>query len=188
MASLQASLRAEAARAGNDIGGMIGRLNQMLYDASAEDRYATLFYAQYDPASRRFTYVNAGHNPPMVFRYNAENGHDSSGGHHGLLERLDEKGGPVVGLLTECQYEQAEIVLVPGDVVVLYTDGISEAMNPALEEWGEKRLIDSARETLGLPAQEITARIMGAANAFASGAPQSDDMTLVVLRLAPSSV
>jgi sigma-B regulation protein RsbU (phosphoserine phosphatase) len=188
MASLQASLRAEAARAGNDIGEMIGRLNQMLYDASAEDRYATLFYAQYDPASRRFTYVNAGHNPPMVFRYNAANGHDSSGGHHGLLERLDEKGGPVVGLLTECQYEQAEIVLLPGDVVVLYTDGISEAMNPALEEWGEKRLIDSARETLGLSAQEITARIMGAANAFASGAPQSDDMTLVVLSLAHSSV
>jgi sigma-B regulation protein RsbU (phosphoserine phosphatase) len=167
---------------------MIGRLNQMLYDASAEDRYATLFYAQYDPASRRFTYVNAGHNPPMVFRYNAENGHDSSGGHDGLPERLDEKGGPVVGLLMECQYEQAEIALVPGDVVVLYTDGISEAMNPALEEWGEKRLVDSARETLGRPAQEIAARIMSAANAFASGAPQSDDMTLVVLSLAHSSV
>ena len=88
----------------------------------------------------------------------------------------------------ECRYEQAEIVLVPGDVVVLYTDGISEAMNPAFEEWGEKRIIDSARETLGLPAREITARIMGAANAFASGAPQSDDMTLVVLSLAHSSV
>src|SRR6266853_1887745 len=116
------------------------------------------------------------------------NGHDSSGGHDGLLVRLDEKGGPVVGLLMECQYEQAEITLVPGDVVVLYTDGISEAMNPTLEEWDEKRLIDSARETLGLPAQEITARIMGAANAFASGAPQSDDMTLVVLSHAYGSV
>ncbi|HTG29572.1 MAG TPA: PP2C family protein-serine/threonine phosphatase [Methylomirabilota bacterium] len=188
MASLQASLRAEAARAGNDIGGMIGRLNQMLYDASAADRYATLFYSRYDPASRRLTYVNAGHNPPMVFRYNAENGHASSGGHGGLLERLNKKGGPVVGLPMECRYEQAEIILVPGDVVVLYTDGISEAMNPALEECGEKRLIDSARETLGLPAQEITARIMSAAAAFASGSPQSDDMTLVVLSLAHSSV
>lgn len=78
-----------------------------------------------------------------------------------------------MGLLKECQYEQAEIALVPGDVLVLYTDGISEAMNLALEEWGEKRLIDSARETLGLCAEEITVRIMSAANAFASGATLS---------------
>jgi sigma-B regulation protein RsbU (phosphoserine phosphatase) len=174
MASLQASLRAEAARAGSDIAGMIARVNQMLYDASAEDRYATLFYSQYDPASRRFTYVNAGHNPPIVFRHCSGNGH---------AERLDQKGGPVVGLIMDCQYEQAEIALAPGDVVVMYTDGISEAMNHSLEEWGEKRFMEAVGETSGLPAEGIIARIMQAANAFAGGAPQSDDMTLIVLRV-----
>ncbi|MGA8229943.1 MAG: SpoIIE family protein phosphatase [Candidatus Acidiferrales bacterium] len=174
MASLQASLRAEVPRVGNDIGGMIARVNQMLYDASAEDRYATLFYAQYDPVARRFTYVNAGHNPPMMFR-------DCSG--NGQVERLDQKGGPVVGLMMGCQYEQAEIALAPGDVVVMYTDGISEAMNRCLEEWGEKRLVEAVRETGGLPAERVIGRIMQAANAFAGGAPQSDDMTLVVLRV-----
>ncbi len=174
MASLQASLRAEATRAQNDIGGMIARVNQMLYDASAEDRYATLFYAQYDPATRRFTYVNAGHNPPMVFRH-------SSG--TADVERLDQKGGPVVGLIMDCQYEQAEVALAPGDVVVLYTDGFSEAMNRSLEEWGEKRLMQALRETRDLPADGIIASTMKAATAFADGAPQSDDMTLVVLRL-----
>jgi phosphoserine phosphatase RsbU/P len=173
MASLQASLRAEAARAGSEIGGMIARVNQMLYDASAEDRYATLFYAQYDPRARRFSYVNAGHNPPMVFRHSA---------HSGNVERLDQHGGPVVGLMEDCKYERAEIALAPGDVVVMYTDGISEAMSSALEEWGEKRLMEAVRECRSLPAEGMIARIMEAASAFAGGAPQSDDMTLVVLR------
>jgi len=174
MASLQASLRAEAARAGSDIAGMIATVNQMLYDASAEDRYATLFYARYDPSSYRFSYVNAGHNAPMVFRHGSGNDH---------VERLDQNGGPVVGLLPDCQYEQAEIALAPGDVVVLYTDGFSEAMNSSLEEWGEKRFIAAARETGGLPAERMIARIMHAATEFAADAPQSDDMTLVVLRV-----
>ena len=174
MASLQASLRAEAARAANEVGGMIAKVNQMVYESSAEDRYATLFYARYDPAARRLIYVNAGHNPPMVYR------HGSQGAR---MERLDREGGPVVGLLPDCQYGQAEITLAPGDVVVLYTDGFSEAMNSSLEEWGEKRLMAAIREAVGLPAREMIAQIMQAASTFAGGAPQSDDMTLVILRV-----
>jgi len=149
----------------------------------AEDRYATLFYAQYDPVSRRFTYVNAGHNQPMVSRYNAENGHDSSAGHDRLLERLDEEGDPVVGLLKECQYEQAEIALVPGDVLVLYTDGISEAMNADLEEWGEERLITAAKLSTHLSAQDNVTAVIASADRFTAGAPQNDDLSLVVLKV-----
>ncbi len=174
MASLQASLRADAMRAGNDIAGLITRVNQMLYDASTEDRYATLFYAQYDPATRRLSYVNAGHCPPILLRNPAKNG---------SVERLDQAGGTVVGLLKDCAYEQSEASLAPGDLLVIYTDGFSEAMNPDLTEWGEERLIESIVGCVGLPAQGGIARIMEAADAFAAGAPQSDDMTLVVLRV-----
>ena len=173
MASLQASLRADAMRAGNDIAGLITRVNAMLYDASAEDRYATLFYAQYDPATHRLSYVNAGHCPPILLRNAAKNG---------AVERLDQAGGTVVGLIAECAYEQAEVFLRPGDLLVIYTDGFSEAMSPDLTEWGEKSLIESIAACNGLPAREVIVRIMRAADAFASGAPQSDDMTLVILR------
>lgn len=89
----------------------------------------------------------------------------------------------MVGLMPDCAYGQAEIALAPSDVVVLYTDGISEAMNRSLEEWGEKRLLAAVREIDGICAEEIIKRLMGAATAFAAGAPQSDDMTLVVLRV-----
>ena len=173
MASLQASLRADATRAGNDIAGLITRVNAMLYDASTEDRYATLFYAQYDPATHRLSYVNAGHCPPILLRSKAN---------HAAVERLDQAGGTVVGLLPECAYEQAEISLAPGDLLVIYTDGFSEAMNPNLEEWGEERLIHAIANCAGLPAKGSISKIMQAADAFASGAPQSDDMTLVILR------
>jgi len=173
MASLQASLRADAMRAGNDIAGLITRVNAMLYDASTEDRYATLFYAQFDPATHRLSYVNAGHCPPILLRAHAMNG---------AAERLDQAGGTVVGLLPECAYERAEVTLAPGDLLVIYTDGFSEAMNPSLEEWGDKRLLEAISTCNGLPAKDSIGKIMKAADAFASGAPQSDDMTLVILR------
>ena len=171
MASLEASLRAEAARAGGDVGQMIGRVNQLIYDASAEDRYATLFYAEYDPAQHLLTYVNAGHNAPILLREGCAS-----------IERLDEGGGPVVGLIPECTYRQAAVSLNPGDTLVIYTDGISEAMNPELEEWGEGRLLAAARESTGRCSSEVVGQIMEAAAAHAAGAPQSDDMTLVVVR------
>src|SRR3984957_5183314 len=180
MASLQASLRADAMRAGNDIAGFITRVNAMLYDASTEDRYATLFYAQYDPATHRLSYVNAGHCPPILLRSAAKNGPKN-----GIVERLDQAGGTVVGLILECAYEQAEVSLSPGDLLVIYTDGFSEAMNPHLEEWGEHRLIGAIVGCDGLPAKDSITKIMQAADAFASGAPQSDDMTLVILRALP---
>jgi sigma-B regulation protein RsbU (phosphoserine phosphatase) len=177
MASLQASLRADATRAGNDIAGLVTRVNQMVYDASAEDRYATFFYAEYNPASRRLVYVNGGHCAPMLFR---------NLGHGRTVERLDQGGGPVVGLMPDCPYEQAEVSVAPGDMLVIYTDGISEAMNRELEEWGEDRVMEAVRTCVGLSSEETIVRIMQAADAYAAGAPQHDDMTLVVLRVLPN--
>jgi sigma-B regulation protein RsbU (phosphoserine phosphatase) len=99
------------------------------------------------------------------------------------VERLDEGGGPVVGLMPDCAYQQAEVALHSGDMLLIYTDGFSEAMNPRLEEWGEKRLMAAASASLALGAEEMITAIMRAADAYAAGAPQSDDMTLVVMRV-----
>jgi sigma-B regulation protein RsbU (phosphoserine phosphatase) len=176
MASLQASLRAEAARAGADIAGLIARVNQALFDASSEDRYATFFYGQYDPATHELTYVNAGHCAPMLFR---------AAGGFATADRLDV-GGPVIGLIPDCIFEQAVVKVSPGDELVIFTDGVSEAMNRDLEEWGETRLAETVRKSTTLAAPGLIAAIMSAADAFAAGAPQHDDMTLVVARISAS--
>jgi phosphoserine phosphatase RsbU/P len=176
MASLQASLRAEAARAEGDLAGVIARVNQALYDASSEDRYATFFYGQYDPATQKLTYVNAGHCAPMLLR--AADGYRT-------IDRLCV-GGPVVGLIPDSVYEQAVVELAKGDELVIFTDGVSEAMNHDMEEWGEVRLAETVRAATASTAPDLISRIMAAADAFASGAPQHDDMTLVVVRVLPS--
>jgi sigma-B regulation protein RsbU (phosphoserine phosphatase) len=93
-----------------------------------------------------------------------------------------EPGGTVVGLLAEARYEQGSVHLSPGDVLVAYTDGISEAMNLDDEEWDEERLIETVRATKASSAQELLDRIFAAATKFAGAAPQHDDMTLVILR------
>jgi sigma-B regulation protein RsbU (phosphoserine phosphatase) len=172
MACLEASLRALASVV-RDPADLMGRVNGLVCQASAADRYATLFYGEYDPVTRCLTYVNAGHNPPVVLR--------NCGGVCEVL-RL-ETGGPVIGLLPQ-RYQQGVLFHESGDLVVLFTDGVSESMNVHNEEWGEERLIELAKTCYGLPALHAIRRILAAAQAFADGAPQHDDMTLVVLRAA----
>ena len=171
MASLEASLRGQAS-VGLDLAELVQRVNRLVYEASSASRYATLFYAEYDPRSRQLSYVNAGHNPPVILRKVAE---------ACQVFRL-ETGGPVIGLLRQC-YQQDSFPLEPGDLAVLFTDGVSESMNARDEEWGEDRLIEFAKSCHGLPALEAMTRIVAAAEAFAAGASQHDDMTLVVLRV-----
>ncbi len=171
MASLEASLRALAAVV-VDPAELMERVSSLVYQASAANRYATLFYGQYDPRSRCLSYVNAGHNPPVVLR--------SCGGSFQVF-RLDT-GGPVIGLLRH-KYERGVFSHEPGDLVVLFTDGVSESMNGRFEEWGEERMIEFAKTCYGFPALEGLRRILSAAQAFAAGASQHDDMTLVVLRV-----
>jgi sigma-B regulation protein RsbU (phosphoserine phosphatase) len=144
-------------------------VNALLYEASAANRYATFFYAQYDPPSRALAFVNAGHNPPIVLR-----------GEEVLRLEAD---GPVVGLLPQAMYGQSALVLAPGDILLAYTDGISEAMTMDDEEWGEERMIAAAQACRGLPAAQMIDRMIAAADAFAAGAPQHDDMTLVVVKV-----
>lgn len=174
MASLQASLRGQAVMGTNDLAELMSTVNRLVYDASAENRYATFFYAQYEPQTRRLTYVNAGHNPPMILR--------TANGAQEVL-RLDEAGGVVVGLLPDFPYRQASMTLEPGDILIGFTDGISEAMNLAEEEWGEERLLEAAQKCRDLHAADIIKQLVNAADEFAAGAKQHDDMTLVVVKI-----
>jgi len=169
MASLQASLRGQTISGGSDLAKLMSNVNRLIFDTSPSNRYATFFYGQYEPATRQFTFVNGGHNPPMVFR-------------NGDVLRLED-GGPVVGLFKAARYSQAKLELAAGDVLLLYTDGISEAMNAADEEWGEERMIEAVRACQSRPALEMIDDLMGAADAFVAGAPQHDDMTIMVVKV-----
>ena len=174
MASLHASLRGQVLSGAGDLGTKMANVNRLLYDASDSNRYATFFYAELDRVSRILHYVNGGHNPPAVLR--KEDG-------AWRVFRLGD-GGPVIGLLAGAVYKEQTLQLLPGDILLAFTDGISEAMNAAEDEWGEDRMIAEAQAHADLNAAELMQRLFRAADAFAAGAPQHDDMTLVVLRIA----
>ena len=169
MASLQASVRGQAQSGSANLALLMETVSRLVFDASPSNRYATFFYAEYEAGARKLRYVNAGHNPPMLFR-GAE------------LLRL-EAGGPVVGMFRDARYEEGEVQLEAGDAIVMFTDGISESMNAVDDEWGEDELARAARECLSQAPSKAIAHIMQAADQFATGAPQHDDMTLVVMQV-----
>lgn len=175
MASLQASLRGQAIHSKDDLAGLMVRVNKLVYDTSTTNRYATFFHAQYDPKTKNLIYVNAGHNPPYIIRRSTD--------HIEIIELTD--GGAVVGMLPPIlvNYSQGVIELKPGDLLVGFTDGISEAMNPNEEEWGEAAVLAELKTVDGMPCKEILEHIVAAADRFADGAQQHDDMTMIVLRV-----
>jgi serine phosphatase RsbU (regulator of sigma subunit)/dihydrofolate reductase len=177
MASLHASLRGQVLSGTGDLGTKMANVNRLLYDASESNRYATFFYAELDCASRTLHYVNGGHNPPAVLRREKE---DKDGAWQVI--RLGD-GGPVIGLLAGAAYKEQTLQLLPDDILLAFTDGISEAMNASQDEWGEDRMIAEAQAHADLNAENLLQHLFRAADTFASGAPQHDDMTLVVLRL-----
>jgi len=167
MASLQASVRGQSG-SGN-VAELMTTVNKLVCDVSPSNRYATFFYCQYDPESRRLTYSNGGHNSPIVLRGDE-------------VLRL-ETGGAPVGLFPFSKYQQDEAQLEAGDLLIFFTDGISEAENPAQDEWGEEPLIEATRSVSGEAPARIIERLMEEADRFANGAPQHDDMTLVIAKV-----
>ena len=173
MATLRAFLRGQAIGGGTSLAEMIVNLNTLVYESSATNRYATFFFGRYNAATRVLEYVNAGHNPPMVFR--------ACGRQAPELIRL-VTGGLVIGLLPSCGYEQGTVTLEKGDLLVAFTDGINEAMNAEEEEWGEERLAEAVMSGHALEPMALIGRVMSAADVFVGSAPQHDDMTLIVAR------
>ena len=170
MASLQSLMRGQIATGLDDLSLLLTATNRLICDASTSNRYITFFYGEYHPATRLLVYVNAGHNPPIVLRGDE-------------VLRL-EACGPVLGILPGIRYASAEFQFQPGDTLIAFTDGISEAMNPEDEEWDEERLIESARAHRHLCATQLAASVLSDADTFTAGAEQHDDMTLIALKIA----
>jgi sigma-B regulation protein RsbU (phosphoserine phosphatase) len=174
-ALLTASLEALAVgpiEVGHPPDGICSRLSRRLYARTTAERYATGFVAVLHTDTGRFCYTNAGHNPALLLR--------ASGEH----EELAATGLPL-GLLPVGEYERAERMLGPGDLVVIYTDGVTEAANPAGEEYGLARLLELSRAHVkdGVPA--LAAALQADLDTFASGVPFGDDRTFVMLRRLP---
>jgi len=169
---LRTSLRALSICSQANLAGLVTNLNRLVYEATPPSHFASFFYAEYEAPTRRLTYVNAGHNPPMVLR---------NGGKHHKVTRL-EVGGSLLGLFRESSYCQAAVTLKTGDLVIAYTDGLSEAMDAQGQLWGEDRLIQAAEGCAGLSAADTVEALLEAASSFASGTPQRDDIALVILR------
>lgn len=149
------------------------RINELLCTRTSVERFATMFWCYYDPARQALCYVNAGHLPPFLATCN--------GSGQPELKRLEE-GGPVLGVIPTAQYRQGEMNFQPGDVLVIYSDGVVEATNPAGDEFGEARLSAIIRENHARPVAEIRDEILRQVRAFAGGEEQQDDLTLVVVR------
>jgi sigma-B regulation protein RsbU (phosphoserine phosphatase) len=148
--------------------GVFSRVNQYLCERSGEDRYATVFYGILDKQGR-FEYVNAGHVPPLLRRK------------AGQLEGLGSANFPV-GMFAEAEYQSSRIQLEPGDYLVIYTDGVSEAQNTRSELFEEGRLRRIMEDFSGQNVQEMGDAIREGMRAFTEGAAQSDDITLLVVQ------
>ena len=166
MASVHASLRATAGTAPPP--AVIERLNRFLCASTQESRYVTLFYAEIEPGGRRLRYVNAGHVPPYVLR--------ADGG----VERL-RAGGPVLGLLEAAGYESGETSLGEGDLVVTVTDGVTEALSPADEEFGDERVLAALRAA-GSGADPALRSLLDAVAEWTGPGRFGDDLTALVVR------
>ena len=149
---------------------LCSRLNSIVYRNTESDRFITFFYAHLDGSTRRLAYVNAGHNAPFVVR--------SDGSH----ERLRD-GGAVLGVFASRNYEMGSAQLSAGDRVILFTDGLTEACNPAGEEFGEARLLRLLEDHRTLSANELQGKIIAVVAEFSGGRWQ-DDATLLVLAVA----
>jgi phosphoserine phosphatase RsbU/P len=186
MATLRAHLHDQTRHGITDLAGMMATLNRLVYESSSANRYASFFYGQYDSSTRRLAYVNAGHNPPVILRRDRVEGAEGTEGAEGSVLRLDPTG-PVIGLIADCSYVQRSVTLEEGDVLVLFTDGISEALNAAGEEWGEARLTQAIARNRAVPARELVDRTMRTCEEFVGSAAQYDDITLVAARVTPQA-
>jgi phosphoserine phosphatase RsbU/P len=173
MASIQASLRTELTQELKSLTQVVADLNNLIHSSSA-DHYSTLFCGLVDPRSHRLAYVNAGQCSPMLVRYGGEA--------NVTIERLTAGGTPP-GLLPFAQYEQGSAILRNGDVLVCFSDGISEACNARQELWQEQEIEDILRSAPGASAGQVVERVVRGADAFCGHAEQADDMTIVAVRV-----
>jgi sigma-B regulation protein RsbU (phosphoserine phosphatase) len=178
MAAIQSALRAQlyngfAGALGSGFGKLstaqvVDRLNRQLYANTPLEKYVTFFFAIYDAETRKLSYTNAGHLPPILF-------------HNGKVDRL-RIGGTVVGLFPAMKYEVGEIRLEPNDLLLAYTDGITEPENTYGEQFGEERLLDVARRMAGASPEVLANTIYHTVDEWTGSPELQDDMTLLLAR------
>ena len=169
MASVQASLRTFFRHGQPGIASAAQDLNHHLHQNTEDSRYMTAILARLEPATGRLDYLNAGHVHPVLVRGD------------GSVERLD-RGSTVLGLFPEIDTEVGTCELGPGDLVALYTDGLSEAEDPAGSLFDDARIVDALIAARSMGARDICGDLLSRARAFSGPSPLRDDLTLVVLK------
>jgi sigma-B regulation protein RsbU (phosphoserine phosphatase) len=169
MSNLQASIRT-AVKIGADLKQMIEQINDLIFDNTEPHQFITFFAGAYDNSTGRFDYVNAGHNPPFLVKKD------------GSLA-VFESGGLILGALPEMKYEQETIKLDKGDLLFLYTDGLSEAENPDGDMYDESRVEEFVIRNHGMGISEMVELLAAEVGAFMNGMERKDDLTLLIARV-----
>src|SRR5882724_2066193 len=227
MSAVQASLRSQVmmhnswAETSSSLADLIANMNWLLCGSTGSSTYATFFYGQFDERTLQMTYVNAGHNPPILLRPYAAartavaetvvEAHrdpiaemtDAGGALSAVALARAQKvqqvltfesdadggsvqltvGGPVIGLFEQCPYEQQTVQMASGDVLALFTDGVTEANNTDGDEFGEDRLRATLHASSHLPVEEIRSNIIKDVDKWCAGAPQHDDLTFIIIKV-----
>ncbi len=168
MSSVHAAVRAQS-QTRSTISEVMSEINEYIFENSPPNKYLTLFYGELDPQTGALAYSNGGHNAPMLVRNTAE------------VERLD-KGGLPIGMMQGVKYQQGSVEFNVGDVLVIYSDGITESVNERDEEFDEDRLIEVLKNSLNRSASGIRDRIDEALSRFVGTAAPVDDMTLMIIK------
>ncbi|MBS1786816.1 MAG: SpoIIE family protein phosphatase [Acidobacteria bacterium] len=168
MSSVHAAVRAQATTR-LSASEIVGEINQYIYDNTPSNRFVTMFYSELDPRTHQLTYINAGHNSPLLVRANGD------------VVSLDIGGFPV-GITPFCDYREGWAELGPGDVLVIYSDGVTESLNEQGEEFGESRLVEIVQRNRGRTPAGLRDRIDEALAKFGGKAKTVDDLTLVIVK------
>jgi sigma-B regulation protein RsbU (phosphoserine phosphatase) len=177
MSTVQATLRSLTATNGSsgpthELSSIVSKLNRLLFNTTKGEHYVTFFYAHYDQMTQRLTYVNAGHNPPLFLR----TGSDTE-------FRQLTAGGLVAGAFENAAYDQETVQLKPNDLLFLYTDGLSEALNADGDEFGISRIMETLRSVASLSADRIRDVIARRVKDWCAGMSLYDDLTFVVMKV-----
>lgn len=182
MSNLRSSLGNVMSKGNANLVSTVTQLNKLVFESSTVGKFITFFLAIYDSDNSRLSYVNAGHNPPLLFRSTSQ---------YELPKKLTiesltkKKENLPLGMMPEISYTQGSETLGTGDIIVAYTDGITEIQNSSFTEWGENSLIKVIQKNCHLTSKEIVEKVFEAIEKFSQGNDSIDDMTLIVIKTLP---
>lgn len=168
MATFRAALRTQV-RNDFSLAHIMRAVHFLLWESTSDSQFVTAVYGVLDPHTGRFTYTNSGHNPPILMKRD------------GTYQELTT-GGPALGVLENAEYDEGIVMLAPGDTLVLFTDGVIEATNTNLVEFGTKRLVQTLRASQTQSARKIIRAVMDATRAFSGTDSYTDDFTISVIK------